>query len=109
MTFTWDEGLHGKREASGYTRDVSEHGLFVVADARISPSAKLLLEINFSHLNSKFPTHMTANGRVLRVEKSSQGEEVQGFAAAMSSLVFAKNNCVTDTAAFVVLSGRRNS
>jgi PilZ domain-containing protein len=86
VSFSWRE-LEGLRlEGYGFTRDISERGVFVVTDAHVPLHEAVRIEIVFQSPGSNSVVRMTAEGQVLRVEAGSRTETVGGFAAAIRSL-----------------------
>ena len=75
-------------EGNGFTRDVSERGVFVLSDTQVPLGEAIQLEIVVYSPGTTSVVHMSAKGRLLRVEHSSGTEHMGGFAAAISSLEF---------------------
>jgi hypothetical protein len=81
--------LDGVRsEGNGFTRDISERGLFVLTDAQVPLGEAVRLEIVFYSPGTNSVMRMTAKGQVLRAEPGCRGEHMGGFAAAISSVAF---------------------
>src|ERR1700730_11147785 len=100
VNFICKERYRGQCEGSGYTRDVSKQGLFVVTNALVPVGAKVHLEIKFRNPNPQFPLFpvvMKARGRVLRVETGAISGNVEGFAVRTGSLDFANEDRVADS------------
>jgi hypothetical protein len=75
-------------EGNGFTRDVSEHGVFVLTGAHVPLGEAIQMEIVFCSPGTNSVVRMIAEGHVLRVEPGSQSAHMGGCAAAISSLVF---------------------
>jgi hypothetical protein len=86
VSFSWREVEGLRLEGYGFTRDISERGVFVVTDAHVPLHEAVRLEIEFQSPGSNSVVCMTAEGQVLRVEPGSRTETVGGFAAEISSL-----------------------
>ena len=84
VSFLWEERAGVEVEGTGFTRDVSEHGAFILTDTQAPLGAGVRLEIVF-HNPTKL-LRMTAEGQVLRVEPSSRSEKIGGFAVATRGL-----------------------
>jgi hypothetical protein len=99
VNFICKERYRGECEGSGYTRDVSKQGLFIVTNALVPVGAKVHLEIKFRNPNPQFPLFpvvMKARGRVLRVETGAISGRVEGFAVRTGSLDFANEDRAAD-------------
>ncbi len=86
VNFCWkDEG--GLRQGEGFTREVSEAGMFVLTDTCPPVGATARLDVLFHSLLAYSQVHMQAKAQVLRVEPSSDAATVGGFAATIKALV----------------------
>jgi hypothetical protein len=86
LSLVCKEDHHGECDGNGYTRDVSECGLFVVTDAQVPLNAKIHIEIEFTTVVTHSPLVMTADGRIVRIE--SKPGEAAGFAVETNYLDF---------------------
>jgi len=78
-SFLWEERDGLKRKGTGFTRDVSECGVFILTDTQAPLGAGIRLEIVFRGLVTR-DLHMNTEGQVLRIELSSRSEGSDGFA-----------------------------
>jgi hypothetical protein len=104
--FSWRDAGGTRWQGRGFTRDISETGLFVVT--RDAPPSGVAVKVEvraFSRWGSGLL--MQAKGQVVRVEVNEQPASGVGFAAATRSLVL--RNCKLDVTAqdgeFDTLSG----
>jgi hypothetical protein len=83
--FSWED-LEGicHREQS-LTRDISEVGVFVLANSSPPVGTTVQLEVSF-HSATVQGVQIQAQGRVVRVEKSDQSQAQCGFAAATETI-----------------------
>ena len=79
MSFLWEEPEGVEVEDTGFTRDVSERGAFILTDTQAPLGAGIRLEIVFRSFVTR-DLRMSAKGQVLRVEPSSRIEKIGGFA-----------------------------
>jgi hypothetical protein len=88
VSLSWQERDDLRLEGNGFTRDISEHGVFVLTGARLPLGEAIQLEIVFCSPGTNSVVRMSAEGRVLRVEPGPRSEDMGGCAAAITSLVF---------------------
>jgi hypothetical protein len=102
--FSWSdaEGKHCYGE--GTSRDISETGTFVLAS--ICPPLGVSVELRISFIALPNPArilHMNAGGEVLRVEPTTSGDGLTGFAVSTSRAILLEDD---DSADGVVSNGR---
>src|ERR1700680_1883399 len=88
VSFSWQEREDLRLEGNGFTRDISERGVFVLTGAHVPLGEAIQMEIVFCSPGTNSVVRMIAEGHVLRVEPVSQSAHMGGCAAAISSLVF---------------------
>jgi hypothetical protein len=77
---------NGKREASGHTRDVSAHGVFMYLETEIRVGAPIEFVMTLpAEITLSAPIRVRCSGAVVRVEKA---ENEQGVAVAISQYDF---------------------
>jgi hypothetical protein len=94
VSFFWREREGIRLEGNGFTRDVSERGVFVLTDTQAPLGEAIQLEIVFCSPGTNSMLRMIAKGQVLRVEPGSRSAKTGGFGAATSPLVL--SNCLAD-------------
>ena len=85
VRFTWRDADDRRQRATGFTRDISGVGLFIVAPACPPAGAALRFDLLLPPLQGKAPIQMQGEGRVLRIESAAAGFGIWGFAAANES------------------------
>lgn len=85
VTFLW-KGVHGARyRGEGYTRDLSEHGIYVVTNTCPPLEANLRMELFLPPLKRRgAPVHMRGRAKIVRIE-SEPPAAPQGFAAIVNN------------------------
>jgi len=83
--FSWEdlEGIYHREES--LTRDISEVGVFVVANSCPPVGTTVQLEVSF-HSATAQGVRIQAQGRVVRVEKADPSQAHDGFAAATETI-----------------------
>jgi len=89
VTYTWTDSDATQHRATGVTRDVSESGVFIVADTVPPVGAALHFEVSLS-FRDESQIEMRAQGKVLRVEAAREGRTQRGFAVATNHPVLAR-------------------
>ncbi len=81
VSFSWEDPAGGSKQGEGRTRDISEHGVFVYAQAcppvGITVRLRMLLE---DISDSSKPLRIQVEGHVLRVEEATAERKNSGFA-----------------------------
>ena len=88
VTFWWTNGNGDPQSGEGRSRDVSEHGAFVFAPIcpPIGTNVKLKMAIE-GVPDAKGLCPLEVEGQILRVEQSSSGMEMDGFAIRFEEIV----------------------
>lgn len=83
--FSWEdlEGIRHREES--LTRDISEVGVFVLANSCPPVGTTIQLEVSF-HSAAAQGVQIQAQGRVVRVEKADPSQAQCGFAAATQTI-----------------------
>jgi len=89
VAYAWTSSGAIQHSAEGVTRDVSESGVFIIADALPPVGAAVQFEVSFSFRDNS-QIEMRAQGRVLRVEATNGDKMQRGFAAATDQPVLAR-------------------
>ena len=81
VTFWWKNGNGEPLQGEGRSRDVSEHGAFVIAPICPPVGASLVLTIDLEGIPDEIGSlPIEVEGEVLRVEQSRAEMETGGFA-----------------------------
>lgn len=89
VAYVWTNSDSMQHSATGVTRDVSESGVFIVADTLPPVGAVVQFEVSFSFRDDSH-IQMRAHGKVLRVEATAGDKTQSGFAAATNQPVLAR-------------------
>jgi hypothetical protein len=90
VTYVWANSDAIEHRGAGVTRDVSETGVFIVADTLPPVGAAVHFEVSFSFRDDS-QIEMRATGKVLRVESTAGGQTHSGFAAATDQPVLSRS------------------
>lgn len=84
VTYVWNDHGGVQRSGTGFTRDVSKAGVFVVAKSLPPAGEMVQLDVLFSfHDTSRI--RMKAEGRIVRVEDGNRISSTTGFAVEAKS------------------------
>ena len=90
VTYVWTNSDTTEHSGAGVTRDVSEIGVFIIADTLPPVGAAIRFEVSFSFRDDS-QIEMRSRGKVLRVvEATGEGNMRRGFAAATNQPVLAR-------------------
>lgn len=95
-TYSWKERAGVRRTGHGRTRDVSECGLFVLADSLPPEGTTIEFEVSFAFSDNS-QIQMQAKGKVVRVEAGGNSGKTHGFAAA-TKVLWLQNPALNSTA-----------
>jgi hypothetical protein len=93
VLFRWKDAEGNERKGKGTSRDISETGAFVLT--RVSPprGADIELRISFVSLpNATTAVRMKLGGQVLRVEQTTAGKGLGGFAVLTREVIFRESD-----------------
>ena len=91
MAFFWKNQGGSRHDGEGFTRDISEGGMFVFADNPPPVGTIVRMDVFFPPFESGSALQVKAKCEVLRVESSAPGEGRGGFAALSKSFVLRNN------------------
>ena len=85
--FWWDGPEGTRREASGFTRDISTIGIYVESSVCPPVGARVQLQVSLPSLHGNLPGwRLEAEGQVVRVEGEEEERFVHGFAVSNGEL-----------------------
>ena len=84
VKYTWTD-LAGTQAGAGFTRDMSQNGMLIVASAAPPAGTIVRFEVSFPFRGNSL-IQMRAQGRVLRVEADRESEIEKRFAIATETL-----------------------
>lgn len=85
VSFLCEEKDGVRLEGNGFTRDVSERGVFILTNTQATVGAGVRIEIIFRSLVTR-DLLMSTEGQVRRVEPSFQRDKILGFAVETKGL-----------------------
>ena len=89
VTFTWTDSNAIQHRSAGVTRDVSESGVFIIADTVPPVGTAVHFEVSLS-FRDESQIEMRAQGKVLRVEAARESRTQRGFAIATNHPVLTR-------------------
>jgi hypothetical protein len=89
VTYTWTDSDAIQHRAAGITRDVSESGVFVIADTVPPVGVAVHFEVLLL-FRDQSQIEMRANGKVLRIDAVRKDGTQSGFAVATNHAVLAR-------------------
>lgn len=84
VKYSWKD-LAGNRHGTGFTRDVSERGIFIVTDTLPPMGATVHFEVSFP-FRDESQIQMRAQGRIVRLESENSTATQRGFATLTNML-----------------------
>lgn len=91
MAFLWKNRGGPRREGEGFTRDLSEGGMFVLTENPPPVGTIVRVDVFFPPFKTGAALQVKARCEVLRLESSAPGETRGGFAARSKSFVLRNN------------------